>query len=193
MLIHIFFARIGLKQGGLLSGIIFSCCYDDLAEEAENTGAGILFKSTNNRFRLICIIIYADDVFLIAASPNGLWDLINKAFSFANRYMDITFNSGKSCILRLGPHRKPAVSVCGIPTAESYEYLGVDIGRASNPQKSAAANLYTNTNILFSQNPELKKCSVSVKNTCIYSYGNIYSIENMLFINSQLRHTHTDI
>ena len=48
----IFFSRIGVKQGGVLSGIIFSCCYDDLAEEAENTGAGILFKSTNNRFIL---------------------------------------------------------------------------------------------------------------------------------------------
>ena len=185
-----FFARVGVKQGGVLSGVVFSCCYDDLVDEAEMTGAGILLASVGDKFKLICIIIYADDVFLMAASPNGLKDLISKAYIFANRYGDITFNPTKSCIMRLGPHRKPPVSVCGIPTDESYLYLGADIGRESDPQKSAAAKLYMNTNLILSQNPELRKCSISVKNTCIYSYGNVYSIENMLNVDSRLRGAH---
>ena len=185
-----FLSRVGVKQGGVLSGVVFSCCYDDLVDEAEMTGAGILFACVGDKFKLICIIIYADDVFLMAASPNGLKDLISKAYIFANRYGDITFNPTKSCIMRLGPHRKPPVSVCGIPTDESYLYLGADIGRESDPQKSAAAKLYMNTNLILSQNPELRKCSISVKNTCIYSYGNVYSIENMLNVDSRLRGAH---
>ena len=68
----IFFPRSGVKQGGVLSGILFSACYDGLVEAVEGTSAGILIACCNNRFKLICIIIYADDVLLIAASPNGL-------------------------------------------------------------------------------------------------------------------------
>ena len=153
----IFFPRAGVKQGGVLSGVLFSSCYDDLVEALESTSAGILIACSKNRFKLICVIIYADDVLLVAASPHGLKCLINQAFIFANRYCDISFNASKSNILRLGRSRKEAVSVCGIPTAESYTYLGFDIGRAANPQKVATAKLYKNTNVLFSQNAVLKK------------------------------------
>ena len=73
------------------------------------------------------------------------------------------------------------------PTAKSYEYLGFQIGRGTDPQGTAAAKLYKNTNILFSQNADLKKCSLEVKNMCIYSYGNLYAIENLLSVNSRLR------
>ena len=92
--------------------------------------------------------------------------------------------------MRLGPHRKPPVSIYDIPTAESHEYLGVQIGRASDQQAAAAAKLYMCTNLINSQNPELKRCSLQVKNTCIYSYGNVYAIENMVQVNSRLRGAH---
>ena len=186
----IFFPRTGVKQGGVLSGIIFSACYDDLVEAVERTSAGILIACRKNLFKLICIIIYADDVLLIAASPNGLRSLIKQVFIFANRYSDISFNPSKSYILRLGPHRKQAVSVCGIPTAESYTYLGFAVGRAADPQKEATAKLYKNANVLFSQNYDLMKCSIDVKNVCIYSYGNVYGLENFLCVDAPLRQAH---
>lgn len=186
----IFFPRTGVKQGGVLSGKLFSSCYDDLVHSLERTGIGVLYSCIGNQMKLICIIVYADDVVLIASSPYGLKCLIEKVFIFARAYSDITFNASKSCILRLGPHRKPAISVCNIPTAESYTYLGFNVGRAANPQKVAAAKLYANTNVLFAQNCDLMKCSIIVKNVCIYSYGNVYGIENMLSVNSQLRQSH---
>ena len=80
--------------------------------------------------------------------------------------------------------------MCGIPTAESYEYLGVQVGRGADPQSAAASKLYKNTNILFAQNTDLKKCSIDVKNLSIYSYGNVYAIENLLCVNSRLRQAH---
>ena len=186
----IFYARVGVKQGGVLSGILFSSCYDDLVVDLENLGAGILFSCGDDKFKFICVIIYADDVVLISASPFGLKRLIKAAFNFASRYSDISFNASKSAILRLGPHRKPPVSVCGIPTENVYTYLGVDIGQAADPQKVAASQLYKNTNVLLSQNPELRKCSTSVKNVCISSYGNVYSVENFLSVDSRVRQAH---
>ena len=172
-----------------MSGILFSACYDDLASDLENTGVGILHKIID-KFVLLYVIIYADDVLLIASSSHGLRLLIEKTFLFAARYIDITFNSGKSGILRLGPHRKPAISVCGIPVTECHEYLGVEIGRKANPQNAAACKLYSRANTLISQNRNLKKCSISVKNVCIYSYGSIYCTENDLNVSSKLRQAH---
>ena len=185
----VFFPRLGVKQGGVLSGILFSACYDDLCNELDKTGVGLLLN-TANAFILICVIVYADDVLLIASSPYGLKLLINKTFTFAHRYNDITFNTGKSWILRLGPHQKPAVSVCGIPVTECREYLGVEIGRKADTQSAAAGKLYSRANTLMAQNGELNKCSLLVKNVCIKSYGNVYSIENELNVTSKLRQAH---
>ena len=114
----IIFPRDGVKQGGVLSGILFSSCYDDLANALSNTGAGVLLNSANHTFQLICVLIYADDIVLVASSPCGLKTLIEQTFLFASTFNDITFNPSKSWILRLGPHRKPVVSVCEIPTSE---------------------------------------------------------------------------
>ena len=133
---------------------------------------------------------YADDVFLIASSPYGLQRLIDITFSFAALFDDISFNPSKSCILRLGRHSKPAVSVCGIPIAECHDYLGVEVGRKANPQKSASAKLYLNSNLLLAQNSKLRQCSHAVKNVCINSYGNVYCLENLLSVSSEVRNAH---
>ena len=97
--------------------------------------------SPEGGFILLCVIVYADDIVLIASSPFGLKLLIEATFSFACRFNDITFNASKSWILGLGPHNKPPVSILGIPTTEKHEYLGVEIGRKADPQSQAAAKL----------------------------------------------------
>ena len=164
----IFYPRAGVKQGGVLSGIIFASCYDDLVDMLKSVGAGVLLNAINNTFKLIFVLIYADDIVLIVSSPNGLKELIKKTFIFAQLYCDLAFNPTKSWILRLGPGRKPPVSVCGIPTTDCKKYIGVEIGPGADPVKKAATKLYTNANVLLRQNRELKKCSVAIKNVCIY-------------------------
>ena len=138
----------------------------------------------------MCVLIYADDILLISASPDGLEKLIERTFLFASKYDDITFNTSKSWILRVGRHNKPPVSVCGIPTTECHEYLGVEIGRKADQQKRSATQLYSNSNKLFVQNKSLYKCSIGVKNICISSYGNVYCLENELSVSSKLRKAH---
>ena len=128
------YPRKGTKQGGVLSGQLFSACYDDLVNELKTTGSGILFETSSGKFTLLSVLIYADDVLLMARSPGGLKALINKTLLFASFYDDISFNPLKSWILRLGPHNKPPVSVCGISTTECQQYLGVSIGRQGRPQ-----------------------------------------------------------
>ena len=104
-----FYARCGVKQGGVLSGMLFSACYDDLVDLLYAIGAGVLVRSLNDKFTLICVIIYADDVILFSQSPYGLKRLIECAYEFANEFQDITFNPSKSRILRLGRHRRSPI------------------------------------------------------------------------------------
>ena len=109
---------------------------------------------------------------------------------FRNLYNDITFNPSKSIILRLGPHKKPAISLCGIPTSEQHTYLGIEIGRAGKQDKTVVAKLYRNANIMLHENKSLRKCNVNVKNVAINSNGSIYVIENMTEISPTIRQAH---
>ena len=88
--------------------------------------------------------------------------------SFAEPYNNLNFNPSQSCILLLGTSLLPPVFVHGILVAESYTYLGVTVGRKSDPQQAAAAMLYTRTHIMLQQNKELFKCSNSVKKHCYH-------------------------
>ena len=169
------YPRAGTKQGGVLSGYIFSACYDDLVSILKTTACGVLYHTFDRNFILICVIIYADDIFLMARSPGGLKTLIERTFCFAHEYDDLKFNAAKSWILRLGPHRRPPVSVLNIPTTECYNYLGVQIGREAKPEHAAATSLYRKCNIMISQNNDLKKCCIPIKNMAIKSYGNVYA------------------
>ena len=116
--------------------------------------------------------------------------LIEQTFIFADAYHDLSFNPSKSWILRLGPRRLAPVSVCGIPVSTCQTYLGVEIGPSADPQKAAACKLYVNTNVMILQNPDLKKCSPTVKNYSVFCYGNVYCLENLLSVNSKLRNAH---
>ena len=67
-----FFDSKGVKQGGCISALIFSCCYDDLIQECQKSCAGIFVHET-----FLNIIVYADDILLVSASPFGLKDLFD--------------------------------------------------------------------------------------------------------------------
>ena len=184
------YPRAGIKQGGVLSGNYFSLCMDDLVEDLRKTGAGVLIKTLAKLGVLLYAIIYADDVILVARSPYGLARLITATFAFAHQYKDIVFNTGKSWILRFGTNNLSPVSVCGIPTSECQEYLGVMIGRQSDQYRHSASKLYVKTHVLLKQNSNLHRCSLAVKNLVINTYGTVYGPETFIEVNSRLRQAH---
>ena len=106
-----------------------------LVHDLNKSGAGVLFNCRSKKYILLQILTYADDVLLMARSPYGLKTLIRITFAFASKYNDISYNTSKSYILRVGgPHKKPPIFVCNIPVTECHVYLGVQIGRKSDPQ-----------------------------------------------------------
>ena len=77
----------GIKQGGILSGRLFSMCSDVLVQMLRKVGAGVLLNVPSNLRALLFSIIYADDIILVAKSPYALSLLINVTLQFANSYM----------------------------------------------------------------------------------------------------------
>ena len=71
---------IGLKQGDSISATLFSIFINDLAEEIKSSGIGLNLNehllSVNDNF-FLNILLYADDVILMASNENDLQFLLN--------------------------------------------------------------------------------------------------------------------
>ena len=85
----------GVKQGGVLSPILFAVYVDSLLGRLEQSGVGCHIGG-----HFVGALAYADDVTLVAPSRSGIRTLINVCEQFALDY-DITFNGTKSQLMFL--------------------------------------------------------------------------------------------
>ena len=116
----------GVRQGGILSPILFNVYMDDLSKILCNSNIGCYVNET-------CVnhLLYADDTVLISPSPSGLQKLVNLCCSYALAN-DITFNTKKTKLMCFKPkcHKDlfvPQISLNGvvIDLVRTYKYLGV--------------------------------------------------------------------
>ena len=83
----------GVKQGGVLSLILFCVYFDELLKRLESSGMGCYIG--HHFYRCVG---YADDVKLLCPSINGLQTMINVCENFADEF-DVMFNTTKTlCI-----------------------------------------------------------------------------------------------
>lgn len=118
----------GVRQGGLLSPILFSVgLIDDLLERLEQSGIGCRIS-----FKYFGAIAYADDIVLMAPSVEGLNSLLSicSAWSIENR---IDFNPSKSYVICFAENSNkwpPELSIPAymngtlIPTRREVVHLG---------------------------------------------------------------------
>ena len=79
----------GVRQGSVLSQYLFAVYMDDLAKLCQ-------YK------RGVHIVLYADDILLLAPSVNELQHLLTMCEAELNS-IDMKINVSKSCCLRIGP------------------------------------------------------------------------------------------
>ena len=182
-----FFATKGVKQGGCISALIFACCYDELIMECNKSSAGIMLHGTK-----VSILVYADDILLLATSPFGMKSLLTITDTFCQKHKDIQINSSKSAILRMGKkgRKKKAISINGIPAKDSAMYLGVCINDDVSEESRVVRSLFGRVNNLLRQNKQINLCSVESKRLLANAYGSIYGLEAMSHVSSKISNAH---
>ena len=128
----------GVKQGGVLSPILFSIYFDELLKRIERTGIGCHIGH-----HFYGGLGYADDVVLLSPTVRGLQLLINTCEKFATEH-NVTFNSRKTVCTYFESRNiiaciQVSLNSVKIPWQTSVKHLGnylnydlsdeIDIGR----------------------------------------------------------------
>ena len=86
----------GVKQGGVLSPILFTCYIDNLLIKLEESG-----YRCHIRHIVIGALSYADDITLLSPNLRGLNVMLHICSLYADNF-DITFNSKKTVCIEFG-------------------------------------------------------------------------------------------
>jgi hypothetical protein len=86
----IFKTTRGFKQGGSLSPFLFAIYFNDMITEIANLNVGALLANS-----LINILVYADDIMLVAGSRLDLQKMLDVITNYGNNY-EVKFNPNKT-------------------------------------------------------------------------------------------------
>ena len=161
----------GVRQGGIISPILFNVYMDDLSTVLNKSKIGC---NINNTF--INHLMYADDTCILAPCPMALQKLLNICSSFAD-VNSIVFNEGKTKLMCFKPKcmsdlSVPAVSLNGKPIniVKSQKYLGIVINDELSDEpdiKRHVRGLYCRGNMLVNR---FRNCTPDVKNCLFKAY-----------------------
>ena len=168
----------GVKQGGVLSPILFTLYLDELLNNLRKSGYGCHIGNV-----FLGALAYADDVTLISPSRTATLRMLEIADKFSKEY-DVLFNHSKSKLLLfrsssndLCPFDKKSISFDGsiIECVDNEKHLGNVIGKESNANniKQCINDFYGRVNVLIAN---FKFVSPSIrydlfKTFCMPLYG----------------------
>jgi endonuclease/exonuclease/phosphatase family metal-dependent hydrolase len=122
---HFIRLEAGVRQGGVLSPVLFSIFMDEIIERVKSSNVGCYMNSI-----CCCIFLYADDIILLSPTVHGLQVLLNVCEKYLIE-VGMSINVKKSVSIRFGPRFSiqctELVSLFGgnITWASSCRYLGV--------------------------------------------------------------------
>ena len=124
-----------IRQGGVLSVIMYAVLMDEIAKEIKERNIGI--ETTENN-KIGCLL-WMDDVALIADNPTELQEMLNITNEIGKKYR-IKFGEEKSKIMKIGNKAKKYTGSfkLGEMTLEEctqYKYLGVILSENRNLEK----------------------------------------------------------
>lgn len=161
----------GVKQGGILSPILFTMYIDVLIEKLRHSGVGCYLGNT-----FAGALGYADDIILLAPTQFAMRKMLSICEEFSREY-GLLFNSDKSKIIVFGTEVQPVFHLNGknIDVVKNESHLGNIFGYNSNQKQieKSVKDLYKNFNILMAQ---FSHVSMAVKyklfrSFCMSVYG----------------------
>lgn len=122
--------KTGVRQGCILSPWLYSLFINDLARELKRIGIG----ATINRLThsQICLLLYADDIVLLADSEKDMQRLMKCVHEYSRKWR-FEVNHSKCGLIRFNvtgstqPTTRLTIGKSAVPWVESYKYLGVEL------------------------------------------------------------------
>ena len=161
----------GVRQGGIMSPVLFNIYMDDLSNSLNNSKLGCSMNGV-----LINHLMYADDTCIIAPSPSALYKLLGICTNFAQSNF-VKFNESKTKCMCFKPKNQSCLYVPDISLnnkvlsfVPSYRYLGVIVNNKLDDDDDImrhVKSLYARGNMLISR---FRKCSDEVKTKLFKSF-----------------------
>ena len=120
-----FETQCGLRQGCGISPLLFNLFIDDLVKFIKSLDIGISVENEK-----VCILLYADDIVLLAPNEDDLQSLLDALCVWCNRN-DMTINCSKSNVVHFRPKSVQRTAYnfrCGndnLSVVDKYAYLGL--------------------------------------------------------------------
>jgi hypothetical protein len=114
----------GVRQGGCSSPICFNFIPNDLAHEIDKSPYGVILPNG----RKIGILLYADDIVLIAPSTDQMEALCKLVETWINKFK-LTINVDKSEVVSYNTNKKANIKISDqiLKSSGCYKYLGYTV------------------------------------------------------------------
>lgn len=147
-----FTVRNGVKQGGVISPLLFSMYLDHLLLELKSSGYGCYIGNT-----FTGALAYADDIVLLSPSLYGMQKMLNICETYSKQY-DVTFNAMKSKVLIFDNKREDIYDIrlklynAELPISKCEKHLGCFVGSDCVEKRieNAVTEIFCNSNLLLS-------------------------------------------
>ena len=161
----------GVRQGGVLSPLLFSIFVDDLLINLKNNGTGCYMGQY-----FVGALGYADDIILLSPTVFALKQMIKICEEYANEH-SILFNGNKSKYLVFGKYdtrykHNPLIKVFNeiVPRCEQAIHLG-HLLETSNTNKSLVEDAIKKFNVSFHCFiSRFGSCNSTTKNKLLHQY-----------------------
>ena len=169
-----FYTSNGVRQGGVLSPLLFNIYMNDLSNALNNISVGCSCAGVT-----INHLMYADDLVVFAPSAKGLQRLMNVCTEYGQHH-DVIYNCSKSQLMLFDQQHlevKPNITLANtvLDYVDKYKYLGHVIDNQLNDEddmKSKQRALYRRGNLLARK---FYFCSNAIKVKLFSTYcNNIY-------------------
>jgi hypothetical protein len=155
-----FNAQNGVKQGGVLSPILFTIYFDELLLNLESSGVGCFVGNT-----FMGALAYADDVVILAQTKTAVKILLSVASKFAKEY-NVVFNAQKTKYVYFGNDKNVGTinfEGVNIVNSKTEKHLGNIVGPHCNLE-----NIIKSKRDLIIRNNEIFHRFKFVKHNVLY-------------------------